>query len=331
MYFDFGDGHPDLQRLPRALSTREEVLVAIIIHLLVIIVALVAPHLPWVKAYRAAEQARLAAVEQLRQQQRQQQQPFMFVQPRLDMPARKPPPQAPPSDIDRQAMTRFRPDRPTNRQPAARGNTAEFTEGAPPQPQMRAAGQPNQRADDPAQTTQASKDPGQDAVRIPDLSDKGPAFAREGSTVSRPAQRGALGDALRDLQRYADQAAFDNPHGGNGQFGPAIQFDTKGVEFGPWVRRFLTQLKRNWLPLIPNAAMSLRGHTAISFNVHRDGAITEITIVAPSEVDGFNNAAFNALAVTSPTLPLPEEYPSEKAFITVTFFYNETPPTYNGQ
>jgi hypothetical protein len=53
--------------------------------------------------------------------------------------------------------------------------------------------------------------------------------------------------------------------------------------------------------------------------------------VAPSDVDGFNNAAFNALAATSPTLPLPEEYPSEKAFITVTFFYNETPPTYNGQ
>src|SRR6476620_5191599 len=111
MYFDFGDGHPDLQRLPRAVSTREEVLV------LVIIVLLVAPHLPWVKAYRAAEQAKLVAAEQQRQQ-RQQQQPFMFVQPRLDVPARKPPPQAPPSDIDREAMTRFRPDHPTNRQPA---------------------------------------------------------------------------------------------------------------------------------------------------------------------------------------------------------------------
>jgi hypothetical protein len=25
-------------------------------------------------------------------------------------------------------------------------------------------------------------------------------------------------------------------------------------------------------------------------------------------------------------VPLPPEYPSEKAFFTVTFFYNETPP-----
>ena len=30
-------------------------------------------------------------------------------------------------------------------------------------------------------------------------------------------------------------------------FGPAIQFDTKGVEFGPWIRRFIAQVKRNWL------------------------------------------------------------------------------------
>jgi hypothetical protein len=48
MYFDFGDGHPDLERLPRALSTREEVLVAIIVHLVVVIALLVVPRLPFV-------------------------------------------------------------------------------------------------------------------------------------------------------------------------------------------------------------------------------------------------------------------------------------------
>ena len=44
MSFDFGDGHPDLQRLPRALSPREGVFVGIIVHLLVIILALVIPY-----------------------------------------------------------------------------------------------------------------------------------------------------------------------------------------------------------------------------------------------------------------------------------------------
>ena len=50
--------------------------------------------------------------------------------------------------------------------------------------------------------------------------------------------------------------------GAGGQFGPEIQFDTKGVEFGPWIRRFIAQVKRNWL--IPYAAMSMKGHVVWS-------------------------------------------------------------------
>ena len=45
-----------------------------------------------------------------------------------------------------------------------------------------------------------------------------------------------------------------------------------------------------------------------------------------SAVDAFNNSSFNAIAASNPTQPLPPEYPSDKAFFTVTFFYNEQPP-----
>ena len=34
----------------------------------------------------------------------------------------------------------------------------------------------------------------------------------------------------------------------------------------------------------------------------------------------------DALSSSNPTAPLPPEYPVDKAFFTVTFFYNETPP-----
>ena len=37
-------------------------------------------------------------------------------------------------------------------------------------------------------------------------------------------------------------------------------------------------------------------------------------------------AVFGALSGSNPTQPLPPEYPADKAFFTVTFFYNETPP-----
>ncbi len=100
---------------------------------------------------------------------------------------------------------------------------------------------------------------------------------------------------------------FDNQGGAGGQFGPEIQFDTKGVEFGPWIRRFIAQVKRNWF--IPYAAMSMKGHVVIQFNVHKDGSITDLTVVGPSAVDAFNNAAFGALSGSNPTQPLPPEYP----------------------
>ena len=93
---------------------------------------------------------------------------------------------------------------------------------------------------------------------------------------------GGLGEALRNLQRYVDRESFDNPQGG-GQFGPELQFDTKGVEFGPWVRRFIAQVRRNWIPMIPYSAMSLRGHVVITFNVHRNGLLTDVTVVGPSQ------------------------------------------------
>lgn len=111
---------------------------------------------------------------------------------------------------------------------------------------------------------------------------------------------------------------------GDGPFGEAIQFDTKGVEFGPWVRRFLAQIRKNWF--VPYEAMSLRGHVSVSFNVHKDGTITDIVVVGPCKVDAFNSSSLNAIAASSPVQPLPAEYPEERAPITITFYYNEPPP-----
>ena len=118
---------------------------------------------------------------------------------------------------------------------------------------------------------------------------------------------------------------FHNPQGGapNENF-PSIQFDSKGVEFGPWLRRFVAQIRRNWF--IPYAAMTMKGHVVVTFFVHKDGRITDLQVVKPSSVDAFTNSAFNALAASNPTIALPPEYPDDKAFFTVTFYFNETPP-----
>jgi TonB family protein len=323
MYFDFQDGHPDLERVPSALSAREGVLVSIIVHLLVIIAILLVPQLPFFKARAAAakaaaEAARLAMLEKQRENRT-----FVFVQPKVELePLRPPPPQAPLSDRDRTALLNQRPPNPTNRQPFHRGNTPEFVEPSPPPRAARNPG-PTQPADPtPAESQSATRDRGaENALQFPDAGSR--PQARDGSSAAA-GQTGPLGEALRNLSRYTDQNSFDNPNGGDiNQFGP-LQFDTKGVEFGPWVRRFVAQVKRNWF--VPQTAMRLRGHVVITFNVHKNGALTDITVISPSDIDSFNNAAANALASSNPTYPLPPEYPSERAFFTVTFYYNEMPP-----
>ena len=55
----------------------------------------------------------------------------------------------------------------------------------------------------------------------------------------------------------------------------------------------------------------MKGHVVITFNIHRNGAITDIEVKQPSSIESFNLAAVNALMGSNPTQPLPAEYPSE--------------------
>lgn len=322
MYFDFGDGHPDLERLPPALSVREGIMLAVITHLLLVIAVLVVPELPWYKAMvQAAEEARAQAVVQ---RPPPEQRRFVFVQPRVDLEALRPPPRAPLSDLNRDAATRERVPEALNRQPRSRGNSPEYVEQTPP-PAPPGGGTNGARPADPAPTESTQQGPQDPAtLRLPDA-ESATAYDRRAAGAP-PAAAGGLGslrEALRNIDRYTERAQFDNPDGG-GSYGPWIQFDSKGVEFGPWIRRFVAQVKRNWF--VPYAAMSLKGHVVITFNVHRQGALTELSVVKPSGVDAFDHAAYNALVLSNPTMPLPAEYPDDRAFFTVTFFYNESPP-----
>jgi TonB family protein len=325
MYFDFQDGHPDLERVPSALSAREGVLLSIIAHLLVIIAVLLLPQLPFFKARAAAARAAAEAARQAMLEKQGENRTFVFVQPKVELqPLRPPPPRAPLSDRDRTALLNQRPPNPKNSQPFHRGNTPEFVEPSPPARASRNPSPPQPAEPTPAESQSASRDRGaENALQFPDAGSR--PQARSGSSAPPAGQTGPLGEALRNLSRYTDQNSFENPNGGGdiNQFGP-LQFDTKGVEFGPWVRRFVAQVKRNWF--VPQTAMSLRGHVVITFYVHKNGALTDITVISPSNVDSFNNAAANALATSNPTYPLPPEYPADRAFFTVTFYYNEMPP-----
>ena len=313
IHFDFDDRYQDELVVGSAISKREGVLVSAGIHALLVGLLLFGPEWTFLQPSPEELEAQQQQIERQQQRERDDRR-FVFVQPRIDMEALRPPPRAELSDIDRQAQARERAATPANPLPFSRGDSVERTEAAP---EERARGvetpiEPN--------TEPPKPEPQEQLARTLPPADAGLKRAPE---VSRPAP-GRLGDALRNLERYVQNQTFNNPQGGVNDPGSAIQFDTKGVEFGPWIRRFVAQVRRNWF--IPHAAMSFRGRVVLTFNIHKDGRITDIAVVSPSSIDAFNRAAYNAILTSNPVEPLPPEYPDPMAFFTVTFYYNEQPP-----
>jgi TonB family protein len=133
---------------------------------------------------------------------------------------------------------------------------------------------------------------------------------------------GILGSAMRNLPRITQDPNFDNPEGGVDEQWPSIQFDSKGIDFGPWLRRFRAQVIGIWF--IPQAAQVLRGHVVIQMAILRGGVISDIRIVRSSGIDSFDSAALTALKLSSPTARLPDAYPGQAIDpFTVIFYYNE--------
>jgi TonB family protein len=307
IHFDLDDRYPDDNVVGHAIPRRDGVFLSVVFHGLLLAALIYAPQIPFFKLTAEDLERRRAELQQRLEQE--QQRTFVFVQPRVDMRALEPPLRAPLSDEDRIAQA---PEarRPENPEPLSLGNSAERVEE-----------EQAERLRGPEDTTPPQPEPESQMARALPPTDTG---LRRPSETPPPRASGSLGEALRNLQRYVQNETFNNPQGGNDRPGATIQFDTKGVEFGPWLRRFVAQVRRNWF--IPQAAMVMSGHVVLQFNIHRDGSITDVVIVQPSSIDAFNNAAYGAIVTSNPTAPLPPEYPSDRALFTVTFYYNEEPP-----
>ena len=344
MYFDLADRGFDTPTIESAMSWREQILLALFVHLLAAVLVLLVPRLPFMQdaaARRAERLAEMVEEERLALLQAQEEPEFIFVQPLIDMPAPEPPPEADLSDLDRVAQSVLPAETPVNDLPSAEGNSLEFvaaedpSDGLDPVAESGAEletaevalaepvdGVDDGSADAPEREAPEAA-PGDGGVPVnPFLADRGetvretPPTARSGTLLKQ---------ALRRLDGVARSRMFDNPIGRTDQYGPEILFDTKGVDFGSWIRRFRALIYRNWD--IPYAIWSMSGHVVLTFNIHRDGTITDLLVVEPSLVDGFTNSAHNAMSQSNPTPALPEEYPDDTVFFTVVFYFNERPPS----
>src|SRR5688572_18910443 len=252
MFFDFDDRYRDIEPVGSAINRRDGVAVSIIVHGAILALLIFAP--PYLQQYLPA---RPVPPPEEQQQARQDQPRFVFVQPRVELPPTRQPDRVEMSDLDRSARSPEKTPALTNPLPSARGNSTERTEAAPEE-KMRGEGP----APQPAPPAPPVETPSVAEQRQADMA------MMQKPQVVQPPPGGSLGEALKNLQKYVQKESFDNQKGQTQEFGP-LQFDTKGVEFGPWIRRFVSQVRRNWF--VPMAAMTMRGRVVITFYVHRNG------------------------------------------------------------
>ena len=284
MYLDFEDHHPETPHLPPAFSQLERLLMTVVAYLVIVIAYLVMPA-SWFAPRELAPIAQVPPKDDVT---------FVMMEPLKDRVA-PPKPHAEASDLDRQATTRERAPVPNNPAPFSRGNTPEKVEAPPP-------------SEPPKGSNGESTPPPEAPVILP--------------TTAAPAGTPGegLANSLRNLQKTLRNENFGNENGGQTQQDAQIQFDSKGVDFGWWLRRFVAQVKGNWF--IPQAAMMMKGRVVITLNIHRNGAITDVTVIQSSGIQSLDVAAVNALKSSNPTIALPPEYPENQVLFTVTFFYN---------
>jgi TonB family protein len=299
-FFDVDGRYDEVDGVGSAISRREAILLSLIAHLLFVIAMLVMPDVPWFAALTARD-----VPPPVQQARAEQQLPFMRVETSAAPQLQDRPRVA--SDADRRAASPERAPEPSNDMPFSRGDTSDMVDGTPaPEPR----GEPA-----PAPPSVSRPTP-----PAPSASGTNGALPRPAPPAAAPS---GLGESLRNLDQIIRRERFDNPQGGIAQNEAAISFDSKGIDFGPWLTRFVAQVKRNWL--IPYAAQTMRGRVVLTFYVHRNGRISDLKVLRPSDVGAFNTAAFQALVQSNPTLALPPDYPEDKVLFTVTFFYNERP------
>jgi TonB family protein len=134
---------------------------------------------------------------------------------------------------------------------------------------------------------------------------------------------GGENGAFTDIRRFLAGSRFENPEGGLvSNTGNTLYYNDKGANFVPWIRRMLAEVRRNWF--VPYSVAFNHGHVAVGISVARNGSLTELNVLIPSGISGFDNAAVGALRAAQ-LMPLPADYPDDQFDIILVFWYNERP------
>jgi TonB family protein len=141
------------------------------------------------------------------------------------------------------------------------------------------------------------------------------------SSLERARQSGNLG--------YGGSGSGDSVH----QFGnrqpnfsvdqPTILSDTRGVDFGPWLRLIYFRVRDNWYSVIPELIRSgTKAKVVVMFDIMNNGRIENLQIVRSSGLSPYDRAAVSSLKLSEPFPNFPVSFSGDRITLQFSYFYN---------
>lgn len=105
--------------------------------------------------------------------------------------------------------------------------------------------------------------------------------------------------------------------------GPLILSDTRGVDFGPYLARVVSAVRRNWYAVIPESArLGEKGRVGVVFEILKDGSVPQLRLVQSSGAAPLDRAALSGIRASVPFDPLPPEFTGNHLVLQFIFLYN---------
>jgi TonB family protein len=101
--------------------------------------------------------------------------------------------------------------------------------------------------------------------------------------------------------------------------------DTIGVDFKPYLKKVVHDIRKNWYNLIPESAkfpMMKKGKATIAFAILKDGTVAGMKLVRTSGDVGLDRGAWEGITASNPFPPLPNEFGGQYLGLRFTFYYN---------
>ena len=94
------------------------------------------------------------------------------------------------------------------------------------------------------------------------------------------------------------------------------------MDFGPYLKGLLQNVRDNWYRLIPESATTKKGKLAIEFAITKDGKLADMRLVATSGDTQLDRAAWGGITACDPFKPLPEKFTGPSLSLRMRFYYN---------